>query len=522
MKVQAKMSDDNTLRIKLSSYRCFYGHAGIEFSLEKGKTIAIVGKNNVGKSTLMRFFYELRYILSDFASGSWVQDGSSYVTRNNQSSALTGVQGLYGIGDAVQLLPKQSSEIPIAFSFEYTGFKCEFLVSKIAGQWKVQKQVSRIKEMQQFDAPLRDIFQRTLYIGAHRNLVNQSAGGTGYYDLSVGSAFVAEWDSLKNGTDIERARLAHQAEVLVSALLGWESIAISKSQDGTQLYVTNSKKGRFALTELGTGISELVLCIITATIKKPSWIFIDEPESHLHPSLQVKFLSALEQLASHGVVFTTHSIGLARATADSVLIMQQDDDGNSELRPFESAKNYSELLGELQFSQFHELGFNKILLCEGVTEIKALRQLLRLWALDSTVMLVPLGGNSLIDPKRVDELSEFNRFGVKIFVLIDSERSNAEDTASQRKKFISVCEDLFGVGHALQTARRAIENYFPTRAIHTAMRSEKYRSLEPFENGENIQPFWGKNQNWRITAEMNKDDLTGTDLAQFFEVISRT
>ena len=192
------------------------------------------------------------------------------------------------------------------------------------------------------------------------------------------------------------------------------------------------------------------------------------------------------------------------------------------MRPFEAAKNYSELLGELQFSQFQELGFGKILLCEGVTEVKTLRQFLRLWRLDSSVMLVPLGGNALIDPKRNEELSEFNRFGVKIFVLVDSERHNADIANPHRTNFVNLCEALFGSGHAMQTQRRAIENYFPQSAIQAAMRSEKYRALEGFEDSSSLDLFWGKNQNWRVAAEMKREDLSGTDLERFFDTVGRS
>ena len=514
------MNEGTALQVSLSSYRCFCGPVSVDFTLETGKCIAIVGKNNAGKSALMRFFYEFRFLLTEFASGSWGEDGKHVITRFSNSPNLNGVHGLYGIGDTAQLFPNQNSEAPISFSFKYPGVECEFAISKEGAQYTVTKRLLRIDGVPSPDAHLQELFRNTLYIGAHRNLVNQSAGGGGYYDLSVGSAFVADWDTLKNGVDIEKARLAHQAEELVRDLLGWDSIAISKSTDGTQLFIS-TKKGRFALSELGTGVSELVICVITAAIKRPSWIFIDEPESHLHPSLQTKFLSALEQLASRGVVFTTHSVGLARAAADSILVMQQDNDGRSKLRPFEAAKNYSELLGELQFSQFHELGFEKILLCEGVTEVKTLRQFLRLWRLDSSVMLVPLGGNALIDPKRNEELSEFNRFGVKIFVLVDSERHSADIANPHRTNFVSLCETLFGSGHAMQTQRRAIENYFPQNAIQAAMRSEKYRALEGFEDSSSLDPFWGKNQNWRIAAEMKRDDLSGTDLERFFDIVAR-
>lgn len=237
--------------------------------------------------------------------------------------------------------------------------------------------------------------------------------------------------------------------------------------------------------------------------------------------MQVKFLTALESLASEGVVFTTHSIGLARTCADKVLVMQQDEKGRSTLRKFEAARNFSELMGELSFSQFHELGFDKILLCEGVTEVKTLRQFLRLWELESAVMVVPLGGNSLIDPKRCDEIAEFKRFGVDVFVLIDSEKNAADEVNAQRNKFVALCNKLFGDGHAMQTQRRATENYLTSRAIAVMKRSDKYRALEPFEDSENYSMFWGKNENWKIAAEMTKQELEGTDLAAFFDVMHR-
>ena len=515
------MADGSALRIKLTNYRCFSGPRELDFALEQGQCIAIVGKNNVGKSALMRFFYELKYLLVEFASGSWNMQGEIAVTSYSNSPNLNGVHGVYGINDTAQIFPDRNTEVPVSFSIEYPGVRCGFSISKVGNSYTVEKRVLRSSGAQTPDAILQEMFRNTLYIGAQRNLVNLTAGGGGYYDLSVGSAFVSEWDMLKNGPDVEKAKLAHRAEELVRDLLGWETIAISKSSDGSHLYISTTN-GRFALAELGTGVSELIVCVITAAVKRPSWIFIDEPESHLHPALQLKFMSALEQLASCGVVFTTHSIGLARSAADSILIMQQEVNGKSELRPFEAAKNYSELLGELQFSQFHELGFKKILLCEGVTEVKTLRQFLRLWRLDSSVLLVPLGGDALIDSSRVEELSEFIRFGVKIFVLVDSERIAAKKARSRRTRFIDLCEKLFGVGHAIQTERRAIENYFPKNAILAAMRSEAYRELDLYEDSKGVAPFWGKNNNWRVAAQMTRDDISHTDIGRFLDKLSNT
>lgn len=516
------MTQSSDIKITLTHYRCFDESLPVEFSLEAGKTIALVGKNNSGKSAVMRFFYELKNVLINYSAGSWNQVSQGLSKTMNPSDPNLGQR--YGLNDLLDMYPNRDPLRPVRFSISYTGVFCEFEIHKpsLNSAHLLNKQIYRQEDVPDFGNEVNLQIQNTLYFGAHRNLVNDGAGGGGYFDLSVGTAFTLEWSHLKNGNDTQSASSALKAEKLIADLLGWSSLSINASSDNKQIYLVKDGVARFSISELGAGISELVLCIVTAAIKKPSWILIDEPESHLHPTLQVKFVEALTLLATHGVMFTTHSVGLARTCADTILVVEQDKKGRSSLRPFESVKNYSQLMGELSFSQFHELGFNKLLLCEGVTEVKTLRQILRCWGLDSSLMLIPLGGTALIDAKRHDELSEFNRFGVDVYVLVDSEKENAESPLSDRGKFIALCEKLFGLGHAVQTDFRATENYFTTEAINAAMRSEKYKPLTPFENSKDSELFWGKNQNWRIAFEMTKQDWQKTDLGKFFDSIAKS
>ena len=515
------MDVQNRIDVTLTHYRCFQDTAPVKFSLEPGKTIALVGINNAGKSALMRFFYELKQVLINYGSGSWTSKNlaEGWTTKPNPSDPAFGVR--YGLGDHLDLYPNRDASIPLRFAIGYLGDVCEFEISEhpINHPHGLTKNFFFASQLGS-NLDIIHQLQNTLYFGAHRNLVNDGAGGGTYFDLSVGTAFTNEWDHLKNGMGTQSAHDALKAEKLISNLLNWLSLSINASSDKKQIYLTKDGVSRFAISELGAGISELVLCIVTAAIKKPSWILIDEPESHLHPALQVKFVEALSSLATHGVMFTTHSIGLARTCADSILVVEQDTAGRSTLRPFESVANYSQLMGELSFSQFQELGFNKLLLCEGVTEVKTLRQILRHWKLDASVMLVPLGGTSLIDSRRQDELNEFKRFGVKVFVLVDSERDSAETSKPDRDKFIAQCQKLFGKGNALQTNCRATENYFTAEAINRAMRSEKYKPLEPFQNSKDLELFWGKNKNWRVAAEMTKADWQKTDFGPFLDRIS--
>ena len=514
------MNNQHQIDVTLTHYRCFHDTSPVKFSLEPGKTIALIGMNNTGKSALMRFFYELKIVLSNSGSDDWVSAAAGVITSRSPADPNIGTR--YGLGDLLDLYPDRDSSKCLSFNIEYADRSCEFEIFKLSIQQPHMLRKTIRSGNTAFDIA-EDVIhqlQHTLYFGAHRNLVNDGAGGGTYFDLSVGTAFISEWDYLKNGAGTQSAHDALKAEKLITDLLNWSSLSINASNDKKQIYLTKDGVSRFAISELGAGISELVLCIVTAAIKKPSWILIDEPESHLHPALQIKLVEALSSLASHGVMFTTHSIGLARTCADSILVVEQDKAGRSTLRPFESVTNFSQLMGELSFSQFHELGFNKLLLCEGVTEVKTLRQILRHWKLDASVMLVPLGGTSLIDSKRQDELSEFKRFGVEVFVIVDSERDSAETSQTDRNKFITQCEKLFGKGHAIQTKYRATENYFTAEAINKAMRSDKYKPLEPFQNSKGLALFWGKNQNWRVAAEMTKDDWKKTDLGSFFEQIA--
>ncbi|MFZ6640289.1 ATP-dependent nuclease [Undibacterium sp. TC4M20W] len=506
------------IEIELKNYRCFQEPIPTKFSLEPGKTIALIGKNNAGKSALLRFFYEFKYPLINFINGNW--ETVDVLTRKNQNPVDPELNARYGLRDNLDIYPNRDSSNSVKFSFSTSDITYAFEISKPNERvgYQLHKTQVRASSEINFDEKFHDVkdqFEYSLYIGAQRNLI--TTGVSDYFDLSVGTVFINSWNQLKFGVNSLSASMALKAERLIAELLGWSNLSIDASDDKSQLYLTKDNLHRYSISELGAGISELVICIVTAATRKPSWILIDEPESHLHPSLQVKFVEALTQLASCGLIFTTHSIGLARTCADSILVVQQDKQGRSSIKPFEGINNFSELMGELSFSQFRELGYDKILLCEGVTEVKVFRQILRHWNLDSSVLIVPLGGEALIDANRQHELEEFKRFGVEVFVIVDSERSSEDTSISKRNKFVDVCNKIFGENHAMQTRLRATENYFTSDAIKLALRNEEYQPLLPFQNSKDSPKFWGKNQNWKIAAEMTKEDWEKTDLKNFFE-----
>ena len=73
----------------------------------------------------------------------------------------------------------------------------------------------------------------------------------------------------------------------------------------------------FSLMQTATGIANigfLALLIERKILDENSFIFIDEPEAHLHPAWQVVIAETLFELAKNGVhvVIATHSIDILK------------------------------------------------------------------------------------------------------------------------------------------------------------------------------------------------------------------
>jgi hypothetical protein len=219
-------------------------------------------------------------------------------------------------------------------------------------------------------------------------------------------------------------------------------------------------------------------------------------------------------------MFATHNLGLARASSELIYSVQVADDNLRKVTPLESIPNLSEFLGELSFSGYQELGFTKLLLVEGSSEVITVQQLLRKFKKDHQIVILPLGGGSLINANSERELSEIMRITTEIYALIDSERNKAPDQhgdslPKDRLDFQQLCQKIGIVCHVL--GRRALENYFSTRAIRQVKGSDKYQMLDPYQKLEEADHGWGKAENWKIAREMDKSELENTDLYDFLK-----
>jgi len=354
-----------------------------------------------------------------------------------------------------------------------------------------------------------DLFAASTYVGPFRNAINEGAGT--YYDLAIGTTFIDTWDQWKTGPNRQQNEVIQAISDDIAHIFEYHRFEINAADNPRTLQAIIDGKP-YRLRELGGGLAQFIVVFGNVAIRRPPILLIDEPELNLHPSLQMDFLTSLASYVAEGVMFATHSVGLARATADRVYSFQKDG-YRSVARPFEQTPNFAEFVGEMSFSSFREMGFDTILLVEGVTEVKAIQQFLRALKKDHQVVVIHLGGSALIRGGVQAELAELKRLSKNVAVLIDSERTapNANLPAA-RDAFLHDCQALGFAAHA--TDLRAFENYLTQAAVQAVM-GPKYQALGPYQLLRDVTPSWAKADNWRIARVMTDTDVLGTDVGKF-------
>lgn len=538
--------------ITIKNYRCFSDANPARIKIRKGFT-AFIGVNNSGKSTLLKFFYEFRHIFQSLAS----MDGII--------NALTSTSQVFNLPEEIlhhEDIFCNSNERPISIEFQvYSDFEeieydeivklnvvilrdKTYTVSINLGNLEVSNKTNH--DDIRCDETKLVIFQggypddstelyylieffnnlsRTLYIGPFRNAINVSdltnparnytvdMSYLNYFDIKIGRNFMLQWRQFKNGSDRNQKKATIEVTNDIKRIFNFEQLEIHYPNDDQSMEIIINGK-YYNLSELGSGLAQFIVVLFNAAMHKPSYILIDEPELNLHPALQLDFLTTLGKYASEGTLFATHSMGLARASADYIYTVRPTSKG-SEVREFEDNPRLTELLGELSFSAYREFGFDKVLLVEGSSEIKTIQQFLRKYKQDQHILLLPLGGSSLIKDESKEELEEIKRISDKIYALIDSEISSAGQALEPaRKAFFENCKKIGIDCHVLE--RRATENYFTDKAIKLVL-GEKYSELQPYQKLKDAKFNWGKSENWRIAKEMTLEELEATDLGKFLK-----
>lgn len=543
--------------LTLKNYRCFPSSLPVRITIGPGFS-AFVGINNAGKSSLLRFFCEFRYLFQRLASPTanlnGLFAGNAEIT-SLPSFVVSDVEELFcdtNDGDLEMELQFCPSDGKAEHGTDSRPIRIDIVVSRdesrqasvqqshVAYSYRLNLRVEnpdgKVITVQNDGtlrlgdtslADFRPVLQacqalaNTMYIGSFRNALG--LGGdtqiptpftktTNYFDIHVGQELIRTWRTWKTGPkkrDRERAARVTEDIARIFQLAGLE---INASHDDAMLQLTIGGKS-YGMHEVGSGLAQFFVVLANAAMAQPDYILIDEPELSLHPALQLNFLTTLASYASVGILFATHNLGLARASAERIYTVRSKVLGESEVRPYEATPRLVEFLGELGFSSSRDLGFDTVLLVEGPSDVKAIQQFLRKQKEEHRVVLLPMGGASLINDTSDVQLEEIKRIAPRVFVLIDSERkAEGEPLDPVRGAFLERCAAAGVRGHAL--TRRALENYFSERAVQRVY-GQRYRALQPYEHLRDAVYGWSKAENWRIAQQMTLKELEATDLLEF-------
>lgn len=317
------MTDDLTITLK--NYRCFNDIHPAILDIGPGFT-ALVGPNNSGKTSFLRFFFEMRQLLRVVGPN----DAFIQMIRGNLRSIQQ--DGLVDQSEIACDWNTRDISIDISYGKAQAERQGITLVSprlatqawRVDGTWgrgetirNVGLKGSLVQGEHLADVELGSLFRRTaplgyiLYIGPFRNAINQ--GAQSYYDVAVGTHFIDTWYQWKSGPNKQQNRRIEEVTEDIRGVFGFDKLEINAAHGAKALQVIVDRKP-YRLEEHGAGLSQFVLVFGNAAIQSPAYILIDEPELNLHPTLQRNFLTRLASYASEGIIFATHSIGLLSVT----------------------------------------------------------------------------------------------------------------------------------------------------------------------------------------------------------------
>jgi predicted ATP-dependent endonuclease of OLD family len=497
----------NSLGIK--NFRSFDAD-GI-FLKDLNKINLLIGKNNCGKSNVLKFLKILTEI--KYATGSYP---NTLENQHNESNIPASILFSFSFQDLdlptffehqthLQSISRNNrigdywlDEVEFEFQFVNNKFKLNFkntpsnkldlfrneIAISIINHLKID--LGNAKPMQviekYFEEKCRKHLEKlysTVYIPDIR-IIKEKNNIEKSNSVINGANLTSELALMRNheiGEDDKFEKL-RSIEEKIAQILDVSRVEIQTPQKSKQIVLIVNNK-RLLLENYGTGVHDLVMLCCILMINKKSLVCIEEPEIHMHPELQRRFIKFLNE-TEHQYLLTTHSNTFLDFFSNNTSIYHIKYDGiRSSVNRSITDVGIREIVDELGYKASDLLQTNGIIWVEGPSDRTYLNKWILLIApeikegIHYTIMFY--GGKLLshlsFEMGNQNELIQMMKINPNAFIIIDKDKIPVNKT---KKRIIQE----IGIKDSWVTKGMEIENYLTLSSINDWLSS---KGLAPAE-----------------------------------------